>query len=121
MTISTKTRKLVGQRTVQATVRISIPLPDQEATGNTGLAGRDEDFAQRAFPNAGLARNWCERLQPAAGTIDDARIETGRWDADDYPSDEYGLVLDAVHVVELEQHGAPDENGAWIWEEPEHA
>ena len=121
MTARTKNRELAGRRTVRATVRISIPLTDPEATGNTGLAGRDEDSEHRAFPNAGLARSWCERFQPPDGAaVDDALVETGRWESVHYNTDEYGAVLDAEHVVELEQYGAPDENGVWIWEEPQY-
>ena len=113
----TKDRRFVGKRLAEATVQYAIALADPTAAGNTGLEGVDVDSEVRRFPNAGLARRWCEAFQPAIGEAIEARIVVQRWVENNYVEPGYGRIRDAEPITENEQVGELLTTG-WSWSEP---
>lgn len=114
----TKQRRFVGKRLAEATVLYMIERADPASTGNTGLEGTDVDWEVRHFPNAGLARRWCESFQPPCGEVYQATIEVQRWVENNYTAAGYGQVQDAEPITETKQLGELLTTG-WSWCEPE--
>ncbi|WP_100523653.1 hypothetical protein [Mycobacteroides abscessus] len=116
----TKQRRLLGKRLAEATVLYMIERADPSSIGNTGLEGTDVEWEARRFPNAGLARRWCESFQPPRGEVFQAVIEVQRWVENNYTMPGYGVIRDAEAVTETKQLGDLLTTG-WAWSQPESA
>jgi hypothetical protein len=112
-------RAKVGKRVATASVRYIVPIGEDEI-GNMGLEGYDDEFDERTFPNAGLARHWAEkRLRAHGDYAGEATVKVIRYDADEYETDTYGLILDAEEVTETYQSGYLKRDGTVHWDDPE--